>query len=687
MPGTYTLSWNINGGGMYRGISIRSRVTYLQSLVVCTMLVLGVSHPRAATLSGVITTAPGPGSPVTRARVMLFDPPLATFVESRTDGLGRYRIDAPTGTYRLGVAALDFEYQETSVTLGSGPLQQDFVLATETHPGAWETIGDTSPETFGASNSGSLLADGTLFFCHDTQDPVRFNPVSRIKTFPADSHDPQGCAALTLLGTGELLFIGGQRSADFRDATTRVKSFNTFTGQWSIQPSLNQQRWYPGLARLSDGGLLVCGGGQSPNAQRTATCERWNPVTRNWTLTTSMSQPSEYSPMALLSTGEVLKTWFPPELYDPTAETWRPTGNQMQSRSGVYPDHCDHSLVVLRDGEVLIAGILPVPSVPNPVMGERYEPCTGTWRLAGIGVIARSRPEVVPLPDGRIFVAAGRLEQSAPNVYTNAEGYVRLADLYDPRSERWRPLAEMRVARQYHATTLLLPDGRVLTTAGVGDVASQSTDMGIDAFSPPYMFRGPRPRIDSLSASSFARGETFRIDVSFANPVTNVILIGAQATTHYVDGAVPRILALPFEQTGRRLEVKAPASPVTAPEGYYLLFVMVDDVPSPGKMVRLDAPAVAPSPDSIGSALRVTRIGNDVVLDWKTGPLNPSRYNVYRSPLAADLELTPQRIGTRAASDVSSEETWTDVGAANSSESIVFYRILGRKCDGLGQLP
>jgi len=175
--------------------------------------------------------------------------------------------------------------------------------------------------------------------------------------------------------------------------------------------------------------------------------------------------------------------------------------------------------------------------------------------------------------------------------------------------------------------------------------------------------------------------------VSLASRVTRIVMIGAQATTHYVDGAVPRIVALPFKQTGNLLEAKAPASALAAPEGYYLLFVMVDDVPSIGRVVRLDAPTVTPAPDTIGGGLRAIRTGNDIRFEWETGPLNPSRYNVYRSNVAADLELTPQRIGARTAFDSSTEETWTDIGSANSPESIVFYRVLGRECDGLGQLP
>lgn len=641
----------------------------------------------AATLSGVVASAGLDPSPLPGARVILFDSDLTVFFEARAGWMGRYRLEAPPGNYRIGVAALDYGYQEQSVTLLMADVQLDFALDAESEPGVWETIGDTAPEEFGGSNSGSVLADGTLLFCHNTRDPVRFDPVSRTKTFPADSLDYQGCSAITLLGTGELLFVGGQRSTDFRDATNRVKSFNTWTGLWAQQPSLNYERWYPALARLADGGLLVCGGGQRPSAQRTATCELWNPASRLWTLTSSMSQPSEYSPMALLHTGEVIKTWFPQELYDPAAGTWRAAAATVQNadRAATFPDHCDHSLVLLRDGQVIVVGILPAAGSPAPVMAEHYDPCSGTWRLGGNSDAVRSRPEVAQLPDGRIFVAGGRLEENDPTVFRNAEGYVRLADLYDPTTGTWRPVAEMRVAREYHATSLLLPDGRVLTTAGTGTVGNPSGDTGVDAYSPPYLFRGPRPRIESLSKTTLAHGEAFSLDVSLAPAVTSVILIGTQATTHYVDGAVPRRLALAFTQTGGRLQATVPASPVNAPEGYYLLFVMVDDVPSEGRLVRLEPAAAPPPPDAIGGALTVGAAGDDAVLDWLHGPLNPARYNVHRSVVATDL--TSPAIGTRSLVASVSAETWTDTAEGPASGQAFFYRVLGRNCDGSDALP
>ena len=65
-----------------------------------------------------------------------------------------------------------------------------------------------------------------------------------------------------------------------------------------------------------------------------------------------MLNPSEFSPGALLTTGEVLITWSPPQLYDVTSGQWRATGNFVQPNRG-WPNHSDHSTVVLADGRVL----------------------------------------------------------------------------------------------------------------------------------------------------------------------------------------------------------------------------------------------------------------------------------------------------------------------------------------------
>ena len=102
----------------------------------------------------------------------------------------------------------------------------------------------------------------------------------------------------------------------------------------------------------------------------------------------------------------------------------------------------------------------------------------------------------------------------------------------------------------------------------------------------------------------------------------------------------------------------------------------MDDVPSEGRLVRLDPAAAPPPPDQIGGALTVVAAGHGAVLDWRHGPLNPARYNLYRSIVAADLRLTPSAIGTRTPVASVDTETWTDA-AEGPAPGQAFFNLRG----------
>ncbi len=86
----------------------------------------------------------------------------------------------------------------------------------------------------------------------------------------------------------------------------------------------------------------------------------------------------------------------------------------------------------------------------------------------------------------------------------------------------------------------------------------------------------------------------------------------------------------------------------------------MDDVPSEGRLVRLDPAAAPPPPDQIGGALTV----------------EAARYNVYRSILAADLQLTPSAIGARTPIASVDTETWTDA-AEGPAPGQAFFNLRG----------
>lgn len=550
---------------------------------------IGVAPSAAAAVTGTVrravTSAPIPG-----ARVTLFTPGLAVFVETRSDAGGNYSMPSLPGTFRIGCAARGYDYIENQLVLSPGGGSRDFVLNPESHPGGWSVIGNTLPETLDATDIGVLLPDGRIFYCHDTTDPIVFDPATGQKSFPGPSGSEQGCMHGTLLEDGRAILVGGQNGASpasFTNATRRVKAWSPATGWQNLPFLLNPTgRWYPGLARLRDGRLLVMGGGTQPAAVRTPTCEVYDPASNGWSWTGTMGQAVEFPPAALLYTGSVLRTWGAPELYDPVAGQWQSTGGFVAPTRG-WPGHSDHSLCVLHDGRALVVGINTHTAGAQAAMAEVYDPGTGTWTARSSPSLKRMQCEVVPLPDGRILVQGGDVQQQ-PTAEPTLFGVVKRTDLYDPDADSWRRVADTSRFREYHAVTLLLRDGRVATTGGT-NIKFQGTPLSadIDAWSPPYLFRGVRPRIDNLSGTVLLRGTTIGFDVFPATALSSVVLIGTGVTTHWVDGGVPRRLVLPVVQSGAAVTCLLPADPDRLPVGHYLLFAMVDDVPSVAVVVRV----------------------------------------------------------------------------------------------------
>lgn len=581
------------------------------------LLVMAVTA-HAGTVRGVVRGWNSAGLSEARVTLATLDTSVVFEIRSETDGAYSFE-NVAGGSWRAGASHRGYAYAETLRVVGVGEVVQDFLLGPDVHAGQWATIGNTDPENLYATNSGSLLPDGRIFYCHDTQDPVLFDPVTRTKTFPAGSPSQQGCHISTLLLDGRLIFIGGQDSGDFRDAVRTVKTFDPASGAWQLLPLLNEQRWYPGMAHLPDGRLLVMGGGQRPDAQRTPTCEIYDQRRNSWTVAASMSNPSDYPPAVLLRTGKVLRSWWPPQLYDPTLDQWIDTGPMVQSNR-LWPGHCDHSLLRLADGRACAVGIYR-GSLSSPSMIELYDPMSGTWSLGSNADVTRSQAEVVLLPTGQVFVAGGKLEDPNPAVPTNAYGQTKRTDLYDPVSNTWRRCADMAWFREYHATTLLVPDGRVVTTAGTGGPANPGVSNDIEAFEPPYLFRGIRPRIDAISATSLPHGTEVALTVSRTDSVTGAVLVGAGAVTHWVDGGLPMIVPLAFTQQGSLVRATIPIDPDVAPPGYYMLFVLVDDIPSMGSMVTVtDSVAVeipsVPRPVRLVGAVRPNPFTDQLHLSW-----------------------------------------------------------------------
>ena len=636
---------------------------------------------QASVVSGQVADISS-GNPVAGARVTLFTPSLQFFREARTTTNGVFVFNTVgLGDYRVGVAALDYEYQETTASVSELTAQVNFTLRPETNAGRWTIVGNTEPELLDGSGSGSLLPTGDVFFCHDTRDPIAFDPVSGLKWFPTDSLASQGCHMVSVNTDGGLFFVGGSIGGNPLDPVVKIaKTYWRNTNSWVRNADMNTARWYAGMVRLPDERLLVMGGELDfPSYGRTNGCEIYNPRSNSWTITGSFDLPTEIPPAVLLYTGEVLKTWRYPELYSISNGTWRPTANMIQPRLGASNgDHADHELVHLPDGRVMALGIAPLSTNAAPRFVEFYNPTNNTWTLGPNPRALRNRPEALMLPDGRVLSFGGQYSGTnpAPVPLANAgtiPNCTKVADLYDPAGNSWRALADMNRFIHYHNVTVLAPDGRVIATGGAGLTSNRSfagDDSSIEAFEPPYLFRGVRPRIDWLSTTDLVLGSNFNARVSLAENITKLVLVSARATTHWVDGGPQRYLSLDFTQTGSLIEATIPSDPVKALAGYYILFAMVDDIPSIGRIVRITPTATpratvptvslatldatASEPGANTGAFQVTRTGTTNVpltVAYALGgsAINGADYNTLSNYVVipagssnASITLTPQ---------------------------------------------
>ncbi|MFO0982463.1 MAG: galactose oxidase-like domain-containing protein [Planctomycetota bacterium] len=93
--------------------------------------------------------------------------------------------------------------------------------------------------------------------------------------------------------------------------------------------------------------------------------------------------------------------------------------------------------------------------------------------------------------------------------------------------------------------------------------------------------------LTGLSDAAPSRGQLISFDVAPRTRLTSAVLMGTQTTTHWVDGGIRAGSSLAVSQDGTSASVVVPADPVRVPLGWYMLFGMVDDIPSEALLLRV----------------------------------------------------------------------------------------------------
>ncbi|XP_059638909.1 aldehyde oxidase GLOX-like [Cornus florida] len=215
--------------------------------------------------------------------------------------------------------------------------------------------------------------------------------------------------------------------------------------------------------------------------------------------------------------------------------------------------------------------------------------------------------DMLILPTGHILIINGAQRGCAG--YDNAATPSLHPYLYSPKKQlgrRFSILKPTRIARMYHSSAILLPDGRVLVSGSNPHSryrlrnVTYPTELRMQAFIPHHMdsqFHRWRPSNVSIYYSNGTNdilyGQEFSVRFRLRGKPGRVV-ISAYAppfTTHSIS-MNQRMLRLSCKNVVRNGDgwnsalVYAPPSPNVAPAGYYLLTVVNDGIPSMSQWVR-----------------------------------------------------------------------------------------------------
>jgi hypothetical protein len=198
------------------------------------------------------------------------------------------------------------------------------------------------------------------------------------------------------------------------------------------------------------------------------------------------------------------------------------------------------------------------------------------------------------LADGKLLITGG----SSAAGFDTSTSPVLQAEMWDPTTGLFTPMARFTLYRGYHSTAVLLPDARVLSAGGkIGGINTA------EIYSPPYLFNGARPIISS-APSAVGYAQTFFVATPNATSISKVTWIALSSVTHAFNVG-QRFQTLSFSQGSGGLNVTSPANPNNEPPGYYMLFLLNGSgVPSVAKIVKIAAGTPAASGSIAGHVTR-----------------------------------------------------------------------------------
>lgn len=462
--------------------------------------------------------------------------------------------------------------------------------------GSWETLSSQMPVR---ALHSTLLHDGRLLLIAGSgNDETNFNAGSfRAVVWTPGTNEFKDipvpydmfCAGHVTLPDGKVLLAGGTQA--FPTANVGPTTFQGSKKSYYFDPaddSFHQladmagAHWYPSLTKLGNGDIWSAGG-LDEKAQGTVLTEMFNTSAMKWLPQNQVPQTwsfwGTYPHMYLLENGRMFYSGghtfgngLPgtgASLYDwPTAQIWDVPGLRQKD----LRDQAGSVFVgPAQDQKIMIVG------------GGNADGNTPAINLVDIIDLKQPSPHYVPGPDlpgpGKMYVNVLNLPDrsvlAANGAQLNRSGNIQTAAIYTPSTNSWKAVAADPVGRNYHSTSILLPDGRVAVMGS--NPLDNSFETRISVYSPPYLFKGTRPTI-TTAPSRVTYGQNIQLGVT--GDVTAASLIPPMSQTHQTDTNA-RVVDLPLAGTGTSRTAQVPSNPNLLPPGPYMLSVLSSDgIPS-----------------------------------------------------------------------------------------------------------
>lgn len=397
------------------------------------------------------------------------------------------------------------------------------------------------------------------------------------------------CSGHSFQADGSLFIVGGH----IRDGVgvNQTCIYNPFNDTWTAKQKMNAGRWYPTALTLADGSVLSISGqngsGNNINPQIWRN-DNWVPVN---------ASPAQflYPRLHLDPKGRVFMAGPQAQsmyldVKTDSVSTWDTKGPLRKAAAREYAPSVQYdSGKIIYIGGGNDAGTNKPTNMTEIIDLNHDHP---NWEVTAGMKFGRRQHNATVLPDGTVLVTGGTQGAGFNDVSPGMP--VHQAELWDPATKTWTPMAEESADRCYHSIALLLPDGQVLS-AGGGEYSPKDdgfpnppkdTLTNAQLYKPPYLFKGGRPTIKK-APHEIIYGQKFEVTVNGHDLITKVSWVRLGSVTHACNFN-QSLQFLPFKQQGSKITVDAPARAALAPPGHYMLFVLNEHrVPSVAPIIRI----------------------------------------------------------------------------------------------------